>query len=681
MMPIIIVLAVLLLLETVALVILLIKVLSSNGSAGPLSKNANQIAKGQLSVEDIRLEHLSGDSYVIAGAINSIKNNLLTFVEATKVNVVTLSDAIDVLSQSVDANTSGNTQIADSATNVAEKTAQQLDLVRETVDLIEANNENILELARAMKQIVDTVDETSDISRAGFDTLGEYENDLAIVSEDLDKINSILDEFNEEIKKIEEVGIFIVDISNQLRLLSLNASIEAARAGEAGRGFAVVADEMNGMSLKTKEGMETINQIVGQVIKSSMLVNESITNCEEKFNSSKETFMNVRTSFDSINEQSDKIKGHVDGVKSLFGKMNDNSDGLKFKANELYSTSESISESTHEIAGASEEVSAESTKINQNTSNLNGMLVGIQNLLKQFNTAIVPVRNSSAKPLKFLSMSMLDNDFWYGVRKGVLYAQKELEGKNITVEYVPLVPGEMSLDDLARNAVQKAIDEKYDGIIFPGFLGGVTDLLMQASRMGIKVMAYNCDCGKEIGRIACLRPDPLEPGKLAGKSVVKTFGKSGNVGILMGDKTVGVNVERRDSFIKEIKNAGLKIVCEKSVPDDDKGVYDIAAGMLSEHPEINVLFLTNGFPLSVVRALKDRKSRVKLVSFDQNPEILQAVKQGYILSTVSQDAFGQGHDPIIWLYNNIVGNEQLDNYIPCRLSVVDSSNVDTLVEA
>lgn len=681
MMPIIIVLIVLLLLETAALIFFIIKSFSSNGSSGSLVKNADQIAKGQLNVEDINLDKLSGDSYVVAGAVNSIKNNLLTFVEATKVNVVTLSDAIDVLSQSVDANLSGNTQIAESATNVADKTAQQLDLVRETVALIESNNESIMDLARSMKDIVDTVNETAEISRAGFDTLGEYENELAVVSDDLTRINSILDEFNAEIKRIEEVGIFIVDISNQLRLLSLNASIEAARAGEAGRGFAVVADEMNGMSLKTKEGMETINQIVAEVIKSSQLVNDSIANCEEKFNSSKDTFINVRTSFDSIDEQSDKIKGHVDSVKSMFGKMNDNSDGLKFKANELYSTSESISESTHEIAGASQEVSAEGARINQNTNDLSGMLVGIQNLLKQFNTAITPVRNSSPKPLKFLSMSMLDNDFWYGVRKGVLYAQKELEGKNITVEYVPLIPGEISLDELSRNTIMKAIEEHYDGIIFPGFLGGVSDLLMQATKMGIKVMSYNCDCGKEIGRVACLRPDPAEPGKLAGKAAIKALGKSGNVGILMGDSTVGVNVERRESFLKEIKNAGLKVVCEKNVPDDDKGVYDITASMLSEHPEINVLFLTNGFPLSAVRALKDRKSRVKLISFDQNPEILQAVKQGYILATVSQDAFGQGHDPVIWLYNNIVGNEKLDNYIPCRLSVVDSSNVDTLVEA
>ena len=68
---------------------------------------------------------------------------------------------------------------------------------------------------------------------------------------------------------------------------------------------------------------------------------------------------------------------------------------------------------------------------------LGGMLTGIQNLLKQFNTSIVPVDKERSKIVKIAFLSMLDNDFWYGVRRGVFYAQKELKGKNVIVEYTP----------------------------------------------------------------------------------------------------------------------------------------------------------------------------------------------------------------------------------------------------
>ena len=69
--------------------------------------------------------------------IEIIQANLTTFVEATKVNVVTLSDAISDLSQSANANAKGNEQIAGSATGVAQKTAEQLELVKDNLNLIE----------------------------------------------------------------------------------------------------------------------------------------------------------------------------------------------------------------------------------------------------------------------------------------------------------------------------------------------------------------------------------------------------------------------------------------------------------------------------------------------------------------------------------------------------------------
>lgn len=43
------------------------------------------------------------------------------------------------------------------------------------------------------------------------------------------------------------------EISEEIRLLSLNASIEAARAGEAGKGFAVVSDGIRKLSEQTVE--------------------------------------------------------------------------------------------------------------------------------------------------------------------------------------------------------------------------------------------------------------------------------------------------------------------------------------------------------------------------------------------------------------------------------------------
>lgn len=669
-------------LEALAIAVLIFLMMRKNRSQERIMKQAEMIVKGKLNVDDINLENT--DNVVLARAFNSIKNNLMTFVEATKVNVVTLSDAVDVLSESVEANSKGNEQIADGATNVAIKTAEQLELVRDNLTLIESNNQQMMEIDSAMKSIKDILDKTVDISKGGLENLEDFEKDMIAMSSDLNRINEILSKFNSEIKRIGEVGDFIVEISDQLRLLAFNASIEAARAGQAGRGFTVVADEMNVMSAKTRDGMQTINTILKEIIDSSRMVNESITNCENTYNRSKDTFDTVNSSFRSINESSLGIHDKINDITGLFEVMTDNSDKSRDKAENLYETAQAISENTHEIAAVSEEVAAESSKIGENTDALEGMLTGIQNLLKQFNTAIVPTEHSGSRRVKILAMSMLDNDFWYGVRKGALYAQKELANKDAYIEYIPLIPDKIPLDDLVSQTVQSAIDRNFDGIIFPGFLGGSNAEFRAAAAAGIKIMSYNCDCSKEIPRISCLRPDPHEPGILGAKAAEKQLNGNGNVLMLTGDLTVGVNVERSEGFKMKLKGSkGMHIVDELSVPDNGDEVYRIAREGLEAHPEAGVVFLTNGFPLPVARAIRDtgRVGRTSLVCFDHNQEIFSEIKAGVICAAIGQDAFGQGHDPIIWLYNHIVTGERLDEFIPCRLSIVDKSNVMSLIEA
>jgi len=669
--------------EALAIIVLVIVIVRKNRNQAKMIKNAETIVKGKLDVEDISTEGTDNTTVMLGSAFNSIKNNLMTFVEATKTNVVTLSDSVAVLSDSVEANVNGNEQIAEGATKVAVKTAEQLDLVRDNLSLIESNNEQMLEIDGDMHSIKVMLEDTVTVSKSGLSSLEGYQNEMSTMAADLNKINEILTRFNSEIKRIGEVGDFIVEISEQLMLLALNASIEAARAGQAGKGFAVVAGEMNDMSSKTKDGMLTIDEILNEIIESSQMVNESIANCEETYNKSKHTFDTVNSSFRTITEQSLNINEKMNSISGKISVMSNNSEKTKVTAEHLFDTTQAISDSTHEIAAISQEVAAESTRIGENTEALNGMLMGIQGLLKQFNTAIVPTDKKPSHKVKILTMSMLDNDFWYGVRHGALYAKTELIGKNAEIEYLPILPNE-DLDEQVRRFVRSAIDRKFDGIVFPGFLGGANDLFNEASKKGIKLMAYNCDCSSEIPRVACLRPDPNDPGIIAAKFTEKHLNKQGNVLMLTGDLTVGVNVERSTTFRKELRSCkGIHIVNEATVLDTAADVYKVTMEELKKHPETEVIYLTNGFPMSVVEAIKKSglKGKVSVVCFDHNQEIFQAIKDGLIAAAIGQDAFGQGHDPVIWLYNNIVAGEKLDEFITCRLSVVDKSNVDSLVEA
>ena len=74
--------------------------------------NAQLIVKGKLNIDDIPVSGNKTSYDIVSSGLNSIKTNLLTFVESTKRNFVVVSDAVDMLNSSMKTNTVGNDQIA-----------------------------------------------------------------------------------------------------------------------------------------------------------------------------------------------------------------------------------------------------------------------------------------------------------------------------------------------------------------------------------------------------------------------------------------------------------------------------------------------------------------------------------------------------------------------------------------
>ena len=646
--------------------------------------NAQQLVKGRLNIDDIPVSGNKSNFDIVSSGLNLIKSNLLTFIEATKQNTVVLSDAIDKLSSNMEANQVGSNKIAKNTLRVEERTAKQLEMVQDNMAVIESNSARIEEIGESMKRIGEMLKDTAKISTDGMSNLEGYANEMDAVSKDLNNINSTLNRFNDQIQKVYEVGDFIVGISNQLKLLSFNASIEAARAGQAGKGFAVVADEMTDMSEQTRDGMERINAILSDIMQSSSGVTESIAKCTDTYNNSKSTFGEVTRSFTTINTNSIETQEKVSKITDMFTVMEGNSEQSKTIATQLYEAAHDINEMTGEIASISQEVSAEATQLGDNTVALDGMLAGIQRLLRRFDTGVLPTRNKPSKEIKIAMLSMYDNDFWYGVKRGANYALKELAELNAKVKFVPLIAGDTDFDEMVRGNIRSLIADGYDAIIYPGFLGGLDSVLEQAKAKGIKLMTFNCDCANPSLRLACLKSDSISQGEMAAKAAADLIGKNGQVGILMGDPTVIGNVERKQGFIDKIsKYKGIKISGEVVVEDDGEDVYKKTKAWLEKDSAVQILFLTNGFPEDAARAVVDakRSGKTMIIGFDLNPALFPYIKNGSIGTIISQDSFGQGHDPIVMMYNHIVDRKPFPaEVISCRASVADASNIDDLIE-
>ena len=372
----------LVMIEAIAIVILSLVLIRSNLSYRRISSKADLIAKGKLDVEDIQVTgNKKNNATVLAGGFDSIKNNLLTFIEATKVNVITLSDAIDVLSRSVSANQAGNEQIADGVTTVAQKTAEQMDLVEKNLELIESSNTQMQDIKDSVSQIKSRLDGTVQTSKQGIDDINGYSADMDTVAQELQDINGILDRFNEEIKQIEEVGDIIIGINNQLTLLAFNASIEAARAGEAGKGFAVVAAEIaklaNESGNATKEIESIILEITNQINALSDKSKDNMKAIEESstaVSTAGQTFADIFSDLNITGKTVEEMLAMMNDVDGIATNVAAISEEQSASSEEVTATAENLAVSAQSVSDESEGVDKSANTVQESASKIHKAL-------------------------------------------------------------------------------------------------------------------------------------------------------------------------------------------------------------------------------------------------------------------------------------------------------------------
>ena len=668
--------------EAIIILLFLLHILRRRNTLSELVDKSQALKSRSIDFGDVEL-HGGTDSQIniMAEALNSVKNNMQAFLEASKENVVVLSDAIEILDANAKTNKEGSKRIAESLNAVVSTIDEQSDLVKSSLGLIEENSVKISEIEKATKEIGILLNDTVDSCKQGMDLIAACEGNMTSVSDNLSRSQQLLVEFVNGIHEINAIGSFISDISHKLNLLSLNASIEAARAGEAGKGFSVVAKEMSVMAGKTSESISNINDIVSSVISSSEKVKACISDSVTVFSESNTAFDDLSASFKSIDLKSVSINDMMKDIYSRIENINRNSMESSDRADKASAASEMVALGMHDIEQVSKETAGASAKMTENIDALDSMLFGLKNLLKRYKESVLPVEVRPGRKIKIGVHCILDNSFWHSVRRGVIYAKNELESLGAEVRYLSYT----NWDDTANlpGDFKKMLDENFDGFICPGFMANTPERLGLAHDMGKKVFLFNCDTDNVTMRDAVFQPDSFDSGRVAATEIIKAIKKNGRVAVLHGPLHVAVNKLRADGFKDKINSTkGFKLLEAVKVDNTDEDTYFQASELIRKHPDLNGLFITSGTPIPAAKAIEDSGRDIKLVVFDHSKKIFEYIKKGIIVAAIGQDPFGQGHDPIIHMYNSIVTGEPIpQDKLKCRLNIVDRNNVDSMMDA
>jgi ABC-type sugar transport system substrate-binding protein len=108
----------------------------------------------------------------------------------------------------------------------------------------------------------------------------------------------------------------------------------------------------------------------------------------------------------------------------------------------------------------------------------------------------------------------------------------------------------------------------------------------------------------------------------------------------------------------------------------EKGM-NAAANMLQAHPEIDVFFsLCDEMGLGAVKAIEQAGSKAKVVSFDGNPNAIEAIKAGTcMIATLSINGVETGK-LCVQALDKIIKGQQVDEIINVETVVVTKQNAD-----
>lgn len=249
-----------------------------------------------------------------------------------------------------------------------------------------------------------------------------------------------------------------------------------------------------------------------------------------------------------------------------------------------------------------------------------------------------------ARPRVALIMKSLANEFFLTMADGARKHQA-----THAADYELIVNGIKNETDLAEQVglVEQMVAQQVNIIVIaPADSKALVPVLKRAQAAGVRVVnidnKLDADALKEAGLIVpFVGPDNRAGARRVGEALAKQLPAGAKVAIIEGLTTAFNGQQRRAGFEDAMKAAGMNIVSVQSGQWEIDKANNVAAAMLSEHPDLQALLCGNdSMALGVVAAVQaaGRTGKVLVCGYDGIGAIRPMVADGRVTATADQHA-------------------------------------------
>lgn len=253
--------------------------------------------------------------------------------------------------------------------------------IKEIVSNISKTDEYVANLSETTNQLNENSENSNNVIIQGKNKLNNLSDELKEIAQIIKTSVLYINELNKQNENVAQLLSGIDIITEQINLLSLNASIEAARAGEHGRGFMVVAEEVKKLANDSKVLTDNINKILKEANKQNEKTTEQIYLGNEKIEQNQHTIQDVKRNFEEINTKNQEIGTQTEQLEKVVTALNEYSSSVVQQISSISSISTQHTASMNEATKSLEEQTIEIQdvfegfkKIQKSQDNLNNIL-------------------------------------------------------------------------------------------------------------------------------------------------------------------------------------------------------------------------------------------------------------------------------------------------------------------
>lgn len=290
-----------------------------------------------------------------------------------------------------------------------------------------------------------------------------------------------------------------------------------------------------------------------------------------------------------------------------------------------------------------------------------------------------PVKNTTGRTIRIAVLCVQNNPFWFDVLDGIQAATNKLRTSDYNAKIDLVTFDKFTGQDFA-DAIDACVIKKYDAITTVGVADTIVPAIDRAVKAGIPVYTFNSQTTKPSQRTAFVGQDLYSAGVKLGKTLGELLNGKGKVAIITGLYNVDAHEKRRLGILEGLSGyPGIKVVGTVENHDSADEAYAATKDFITANPDLAGIAVTAGGPHGAAKAIEElgKKDQIQLVCFDTTDEIVGYLRKGIIKSTISQDPFGQGADPIILAYNHVVkGKPDVTGTAFTKMDVYTPANVN-----